>query len=141
MLDLGRKPSEVISVIFYIQISKNCKRQVFPPCDDYFQWVSTTPSIAIARNDRSVGSPLYAGTPCSTGAVVEWPLLCAPYYSISREGEKVVCLCLRGWCKLCDGSTWYWQVPLCEALLWGTSKFIHDFSDQWAVVNPNVTSL
>ena len=61
--------------------------------------------------------------------------------SISREGEKVVCLCLWGWCNLCDGSTWYWQVPLCEALLWGTSKFIHDFSDQWAVVNPNVISL
>ena len=32
----------------------------------------------------------------ATGAVVEWRLLCVPYYSISREGEQVVCLCPCG---------------------------------------------
>ena len=58
MLDVGRKPSQVISVVFYIEISTNCKGQVFPLCDDYFQWSSSAPSIAIARNDHSVGTPL-----------------------------------------------------------------------------------
>ena len=32
---------------------------MFPLCDDYFQWVTTAPSIAIARNDCTVGTPLY----------------------------------------------------------------------------------
>ena len=34
--------------------------------------------------------------------------------------EKVrrpLCLCPCGWSDLCDGSVWYQQVPLCEALL------------------------
>ena len=47
------------SCFFYIEISKNCIGQVFPLYDDYFRCVSTAPSIAIARNDHSVGTPLY----------------------------------------------------------------------------------
>ena len=54
MLDLGRKPSQLSnSSFFYIEISKDCKGQV-----PIVRWVSTAPSIAIPRNDRSVGTLL-----------------------------------------------------------------------------------
>ena len=41
MLDLGRKPSQVISVIFfYIENSKNRKGLVFPLCDGFRLFIS-----------------------------------------------------------------------------------------------------
>ena len=47
MFELGRKPSQVILLVFLDRNDKNRKGKVFPLCDYSFRWVSTAPSLRI----------------------------------------------------------------------------------------------
>ena len=68
MLDIGRKPSQVMSVVVDINNILKSHRVRCSNCamalDDSFRWLSTiaTQSIAIARNDRTVSTILYTCT-------------------------------------------------------------------------------
>ena len=76
-----------------------------------FELTSTTHESSCSLV-KTKGSYVYEGSNHRRRSRVV-PALCT---LILDKVRRPGCLPPCSWSHLCDGSTWYWQVPLCEAI-------------------------